>query len=483
MELLKDLIIAERHLHYDEVLRSRKYRLPCVESLGFRALVYLRNIRSNHTLKSTAVPKFLHSTAFVFFLSCSSISFAAGELLVADRSPTSPAVSRYDAETGEFLGELISGNPEVNGGLLFPSAMTIGPGGNLLIASQIGSVLQYDIETGDFLGAFAQQLNVPSGLLFNEEKDELLVSTLGNFDSELILQYKASTGELLGTIGEGTGMSGRGSMTIGPDGDVYASSFANGEFFLGSVLQFDGDTLESKGTFANDPFVGLAGASGLVFHDGDEEGTYQLDVVGLFSNSVARFAVSTTDDGLTVDESTPLITADLDFPSAIQPLGDGSMLITNLGNDNPATGDLRPGSIGRFDVATGAFMDTFVAAGGEGMLSQPSALLLLSDGALVPGCNYAEQGFLGGDFDGDGSVVFADFVILSNNYGQAVDDYSDGDIDCNGEVGFTDFLIMSANFGEDFGQAEAASVPEPRGWLMVVIGMMTMLGLRRRRSR
>lgn len=400
-------------------------------------------------------------------------------LLVADRNVETPAVTRYDAETGEFIDVLISGDPVTNGGLFLPSAMTIGPGGDLFVASQIGSVLRYDLETGDFIETFAEQLNVPSGLLYDEPNDRLLVSTLGNFDSELILQFEGTTGEMLGAVGEGTGATGRGSLTFGPDGNVYASSFAIGEFFLGGVLQFDGESLEPGGLFAFDPVsLPLAGASGLVFHEAEDG--YLLDVVGLFSNGVGRFEVTEGEDGLVAGAASLLISEGLDFPSAIQPLGDGTMLITNLGNDNPLTGELRPGSIGRYNVASGEFVDTFIAAGGDGMLDQPAALLLLEDQGDVPGCNFAEQGFLGGDFDGDGQVVFADFVVLSANFGQEVDDYTDGDIDCDGVVAFPDFLVLSANFGANF--EAAASVPEPTSFLPLLLGMIVCSALRKNRK-
>jgi len=52
-----------------------------------------------------------------------------------------------------------------------------------------------------------------------------------------------------------------------------------------------------------------------------------------------------------------------------------------------------------------------------------------------------------GDIDGDGTVGFTDFLILSNSFGQNSEDPLDGDLDGDGLVGFTDFLILSANFG------------------------------------
>lgn len=55
---------------------------------------------------------------------------------------------------------------------------------------------------------------------------------------------------------------------------------------------------------------------------------------------------------------------------------------------------------------------------------------------------------LEGDFDGDGTVSFADFVVLSTNYGQDVEAGRNGDIDGDGSVSFVDFVTLSNNFGE-----------------------------------
>jgi ELWxxDGT repeat protein len=51
-----------------------------------------------------------------------------------------------------------------------------------------------------------------------------------------------------------------------------------------------------------------------------------------------------------------------------------------------------------------------------------------------------------GDLDLNGRVEFADFLILSTNFGQSAT-YAEGDADGDGMVGFADFLLMSANFG------------------------------------
>lgn len=445
----------------------------------------LSNTRQpNCTVMIMLKTKFIGRACLVFALLVPTSS-ACAQLLVSDRATNQ--ITKYDPVTGDFLGVLVEGDPSQNGGLFFPSAMIVGPNDELLVASQVGSVLRYDLESGDFLGSYAEQLNVPSGLAYNAADDQLFVSTLGNFDSELVLQYTASTGELDSAIGEGTGATGRAGMVFGPDGNLYVSSFADPEFFLGAVLQIDGETLEPKGLFAGlfpagpeDPF--LAGASGLAFHDAAEEGTYNLDVVGLFSNNVARFGVAATEAGLMVQSAGVLIDSGLDFPSAIQSLGDGTMLVTNLGNDNPDTGELRPGSIGRFDVATGEFLGTF-AAGGENNLSQPTALLLLDPPPLLD-CGrgdiagqLAELNLLEGDLDANGEVAFVDFLIMANSFGMP-GNYGDGDIDCNGTVEFSDFLRLAENYGKS--SPVVAAVPEPAGTTVALLGCVALLSLRRR---
>ena len=58
----------------------------------------------------------------------------------------------------------------------------------------------------------------------------------------------------------------------------------------------------------------------------------------------------------------------------------------------------------------------------------------------------AEQGIVG-DINLDGEVGFADFLILSSNFGQA-GDREQGDLNGNGQIDFADFLLLSDNFGQ-----------------------------------
>ena len=52
-----------------------------------------------------------------------------------------------------------------------------------------------------------------------------------------------------------------------------------------------------------------------------------------------------------------------------------------------------------------------------------------------------------GDLDGDQRVTFADFLIMSANFGKKVDVRADGDVDGNGRVDTDDFELLRRQFG------------------------------------
>ena len=87
---------------------------------------------------------------------------------------------------------------------------------------------------------------------------------------------------------------------------------------------------------------------------------------------------------------------------------------------------------------------------------------------------------LNGDADFDGEVAFADFLIVSANFGQSDDQlrWSTGDFDSDGAVAFRDFLIVSRNFGQS---SILVPVPEPTCSLLVAFGFCAVLSTRVRR--
>jgi hypothetical protein len=88
----------------------------------------------------------------------------------------------------------------------------------------------------------------------------------------------------------------------------------------------------------------------------------------------------------------------------------------------------------------------------------------------------------GPDIDGDGTVGFSDFLILSNAFGTNVDGagHLQGDLDCSGDVAFADFLVLSNAFGQS-AAGEASSVPEPSGLALLAFAGLLGGWVRRRR--
>lgn len=83
-----------------------------------------------------------------------------------------------------------------------------------------------------------------------------------------------------------------------------------------------------------------------------------------------------------------------------------------------------------------------------------------------------------GDLDGDGSVAFADFLVLSSNFGNAEGTYAEGNVDLTDGVAFADFLALSSNFGAT---SAASSVPEPSTRIPAILALFAMPLLRKRK--
>ena len=91
----------------------------------------------------------------------------------------------------------------------------------------------------------------------------------------------------------------------------------------------------------------------------------------------------------------------------------------------------------------------------------------------------ANLNLLPGDLDGMDGVAFADFLMLSGNFGTDKSKYTEGNIDGIGGVEFADFLLLSSNFGKPTGAP--ATVPEPCGCVLFASGLL-VASLRRRRQ-
>jgi hypothetical protein len=85
-----------------------------------------------------------------------------------------------------------------------------------------------------------------------------------------------------------------------------------------------------------------------------------------------------------------------------------------------------------------------------------------------------------GDLNHDGTVNFADLLILAQHYGGTHERFETGDLSGDGKIDFTDLLLFTQNYGKgDPAPAAAAAVPEPATMAVpIVLGCI----FRRRRS-
>jgi uncharacterized protein YjbI with pentapeptide repeats len=110
-----------------------------------------------------------------------------------------------------------------------------------------------------------------------------------------------------------------------------------------------------------------------------------------------------------------------------------------------------------------------------------------------PGFVTLHRGYLG-DANDDGTVTFADFISLANNFGHPDTSWTEGDFNNDHATTFADFVILANNFGnsltgnafiaaaEEFNALQAFAVtaaPEPTS--LGFLGLAAPLLLRRRR--
>ncbi|MCA9190064.1 MAG: LamG-like jellyroll fold domain-containing protein [Pirellulaceae bacterium] len=82
-----------------------------------------------------------------------------------------------------------------------------------------------------------------------------------------------------------------------------------------------------------------------------------------------------------------------------------------------------------------------------------------------------------GDVNGDRIVNNADFDIIRGNFLQSATARTDGDLNLDGVVNFADFRVWKENAGA---VAATASVPEPGTFVLIAVGLLGTMRLRRR---
>lgn len=229
----------------------------------------------------------------------------------------------------------------------------------------------------------------------------------------------------------------------------------------------------------NNPNFGIRGVDNFrtgLFIGGETEFSFAFSAEDAYADEWAFLAV--TYDGTLETQNTGFYFGDTE--SEVFLLGGGFEDIS-AGPVNSTAGvadfgigftDAAPG----VDFAADGFMDDVRVYSGALSVEQLEAVRLEN---LMEMTGLACDPETGGDINADGAVDFADFLVLSENFGNTAMSHEEGDLDCDGSVAFPDFLILSNNFGNAVG---ATQVPEPASG---VLGALTlaMIGVLRKRSR
>ncbi len=191
----------------------------------------------------------------------------------------------YDGQSGTFIKALVQDNPattaDETGGLFRPYGMAFGPDGNLYVSSfRSDKILRYNATTGAFVDVFASGtgtangLNGPNGLLFINGR--LYVTTQGSvadaagnvsflFDSQILRYDSLAAGATPVVFApqptpdpSSFGFVSFLGLALAPNGDLYASDFANSvrryNLTTGALVE----TLSTNytGTTPSDNFIG-----------------------------------------------------------------------------------------------------------------------------------------------------------------------------------------------------------------------------------
>ncbi len=274
------------------------------------------------------------------------------------------SIYRYDAETGAFIDNFLSGN-----GLNMPGEAMLDPAEEYVYVTNRGAnnILRFDAVTGAFDKVFATGLNNPVGLRFNKAGD-LYVA---NRNTDEILKYD-SNGNFMGVFADIASVvapnpADPATLTFGQNNHLYVKS-------INSILEFDGATGDFIGTFYHDP--DMNSFAGFVFAP-DEK----MYIATYYDNSVLCLNSTT---GELIEEYSLAIATGL----AIGP--DGALYASSQGEDNiqrlnPQTKEFEvfsPAGNGLNNPGTMFFSDFYSFYDEPQTIPEPMTLILSAIGVV-----------------------------------------------------------------------------------------------------
>jgi WD40 repeat protein len=354
----------------------------------------------------------------------------AADLLVADR--LSNSVYRYSA-AGTLLGTVVDHSTDLNQ----PTGIGMSPDFKELFvsSSQNNRVMKYDYDAATGVATnptiFADAtggLAFPNDIQFSPDGSKVYVANLSGGVSRFNADG-SSAGSKLALPGDAE----TSSMNFTSDGKLLAGAFSNGAIAISNsdVSAFPGYLVQ--------PSPAITGATGLMIH-----GDY-LYVSGLFTTSIRRFELSNGQ----IDPSWAITGVGFPQDLAVAPDGNG-FLAGILGFTNGT------GNISRY-AFDGTFLSTF-AGTNQGGFTEATAFVVVPRPL--------------GDFNGDGVVDAADYVVWRK---ASPTDTLPND-DTPGVVDASDYADWRANFGKSEPASSAAlgtaPVPEPAGVLLLFIAIL-----------
>lgn len=283
---------------------------------------------------------------------------AQSALLVSSGGDNS--IKQYDETTGAYIRDFVTSG---SGGLFNPQGLTLGPNGNLFVASG-SSVKEYSGTTGEYIKDFATEgLLDAEGLSFAPDGSLFVVSDFipgtevegpvpGSVRwSDGLLQYDGTTGELIGNIPVNSPEGPLNSADFrvvdvvigGPNSNLYVS-VASDEGDRGEIGVYDLSTREKVGSL---PIVDrFTRPGGLAVSDSE--------MFSAFREVITRYQLAT-------GGGNPVIGEGLANFEDVTIGTNGNLFVSDSASD----------SIEQYDSQTFESLGNFVASGSGG-LSNPT---------------------------------------------------------------------------------------------------------------
>jgi|GEM_PF-6084491 len=157
--------------------------------------------------------------------------------------------------------------------------------------------------------------------------------------------------------------------------------------------------------------------------------------------------------------------SDTDVYSLVTPVADATLAFSVISIGDLSL-DVRALDEDGNDVLVGGFsLPGYVEGSFQSVVGQVTHISVSSTQGTMGGCSIVAfapnmtfpnsipvldfETTLAADLNRDGMVNFADFLVLSANFGKQTDAvFAEGDINADGAIGFADFLLLSQEFGQ-----------------------------------